>query len=239
MLKTKFANFRTLPFLTRIDVLADENCYAIVIAGDSTMTNEKPYYLAERLHKMGIHNVAVLQQALNGNRILDDGKGVIANLYGESLLNRYDKDILSCPGVKKIILKEGVNDILHPRALLTRAYTDMTTAEDIIDGLQKVIDRSHENGFKIYVSKFTPFKGFGKLIFNINDFEWTQESQDVCDDVNSWMDNCNADGVINADFIYDENKPYTMKAEYSIDFIHYKPIAQKLFVENIDEDILR
>ncbi len=239
ILKTNIATFQTLPFLTRVDVLADEDCYAIVVAGDSTVTNEKPYYLAERLQKMGIHNVAVLQQALNGNRVFDDGKGVIGNLYGESLLNRFDKDILSCPGIKKIILKEGINDLLHPRALTTRAYTDMTTAKDISEGLQKVIDKAHENGLKIYLSKFTPFKGFGDLFLWIKEFRWSQESQDVCDSVNNWMDTCNAEGVIDVDFLQDEKDPYALKAEYTKDFIHYNHTAQKLFVENISEDILK
>lgn len=239
ILKTSIATFQTIPFLTRVDVLADENSYAIVVAGDSTVTNEKPYYLAERLQKMGINNVAVLQQALNGNRVFDDGKGVIGNLYGESLLNRFDKDILSCPGVKKIILKEGINDLLHPRALTTKAYTDMTTAEDISNGLQKVIDKAHTNGLKIYLSKLSPFKGFGELAFGIREFDWSPESQEIFDAVNLWMDNCNADGIIDVDFLYDEKEPYTLKAEYTNDFIHYNHKAQRLFVDNIDESILK
>ena len=236
--KTDFATLQTAPFLTRVDVLADEDCYAIVVAGDSTMTNQKPYYLAERLHRMGITNVAVLQQALNGNRILEDGHGLLANIYGESMLNRFHKDILACPGVKKIIFKEGINDMLHPRSLTVGAKK-MTTADDIIGGIQKVIDLAHENNLKIYVSTLTPFKGFGKLLPGIRDFTWTPETQDIVDNVNKWIKTCNADDIINTDFMVDENKPDTMKEEYAIDFLHYKPIAQKLFVENINESILR
>ena len=202
------------------------------------MTNQKPYYLAERLHRMGITNVAVLQQALNGNRILEDGHGLLANIYGESMLNRFHKDILACPGVKKIIFKEGINDMLHPRSLTVGAEK-MTTANDIIGGIQKVIDLAHENDLKIYVSTLTPFKGFGKLLPGIRDFTWTQETQDIVDDVNKWIKTCNADDIINTDFMVDENKPDTMKEEYAIDFLHYKPVAQKLFIENIDESILR
>ncbi len=235
--KTDFATLQTAPFITRVDVLADEDCYAIVVAGDSTMTNEKPYYLAERLQKMGITNVAVLQQALNGNRILEDGHGLLANIYGESMLNRFGKDILACPGVKKIIFKEGINDMLHPRSLTVGG--EMTTANDIINGLQKVIDMAHANDIKIYVSTLTPFKGFGKLLPGIRDFTWTQEAQDIVDEVNDWIKSCNADAIINTDFMLDENNPDTMKEEYAIDFLHYKPIAQKLFIENIDENILR
>lgn len=236
--KTDFATLQTAPFLTRVDVMADEDCYAIVVAGDSTMTNQKPYYLAERLHKMGITNVAVLQQALNGNRILEDGHGLLANIYGESMLKRFDKDILDCPGVKKIIFKEGINDMLHPRSLTVGAKK-MTTASDIIGGIQQVIDMAHKHDFKIYVSTLTPFKGFGKLLPGIRDFTWTQEAQDIVDDVNKWIKSCNADAVINADFIADENKPDTMKEEYAIDFLHYKPVAQKLFIDKIDESLLR
>ena len=235
--KTEFATLQTAPFLTRVDVLADDDCYAIVVAGDSTMTNQKPYYLAERLRRMGITNVAVLQQALNGNRILEDGHGLLANIYGESMLKRFDKDILDCPGVKKIIFKEGINDMLHPRSLTVGAKK-MTNAQDIIEGLSKVIDKAHNNNLKIYVSKLTPFKGFGKLLPGIDDFKWTQEAQDIVDSINEWIDDCPADGVIRPDFIIDENDPQKMKEEYTIDFLHYKPEAQKLFIECIDESFL-
>ena len=238
ILKTDFATLQTIPFLTRVDVLADDDCYAIVVAGDSTVTNEKPYYLAERLQRMGIKNVAVLQQALNGNRILEDGHGLLANIYGESMLKRFSKDILDCPGVKKIIFKEGINDMLHPRCL-TVGGPKMTNAEDIIGGIRQVIDLAHNNDLKIYVSKLTPFKGWGKLLPGIRDFSWTPETQEIVDGVNEWIDTCPADGIINADFIYDENDKQMMKKEYAIDLLHYKPEAQRIFIENIDESFLR
>lgn len=237
-LKLDMAHLQTIPFLTRIDVLAPEDCYAIVMAGDSTFTNEKTYFLLDRLHKMGIKNVAVLLQAIAGNRILEDGHGLVGNLYGESLLNRFEKDILDCPGVKKIILKEGVNDMLHPRCL-TVGGTKMTCAKDITDGLQKVIDLARENNFKIYVSKLTPFKGWGKLLPFINDFTWTRETQDIVDETNRWIDTCNADGVIDVDFIKDDTDPEKMKKEYSIDMLHYNFKGQQEFVDNIPESFLK
>lgn len=237
-LKVPMAHMQTVPFLTRVDVLADEDCYAIVVAGDSTVTNEKPYFLAERLQKMGIHNVAVLQQAIAGNRILEDGHGIVGNLYGESMLKRFSKDILACPGVKKIIFKEGINDMLHPRCL-TVGGPVMTTEADISEGLQKVIDMAHENDLEIYVSKQTPFKGWGKLFLWINDFNWTQECQDIIDKLNAWIDTCNADGIIDIDFIKDEADPQKMKAEYAVDMLHYNHEAQRIFVDNIDESFLK
>ena len=237
-LKLDMSHIQTVPFLTRIDVLTSDDCYAIVMAGDSTFTNEKTYFLVDKLHKMGIKNVAVLLQAIAGNRILEDGHGIIANLYGESLLNRFEKDILDCPGVKKIILKEGINDMLHPRCL-TVGGTKKTFSKDITDGIQKVIDLAHEKDFKIYVSKLTPFKGWGKLLPFIDDFTWTRETQDIVDETNKWIDTCNADGIINVDFIKDPTDEEKMKKEYSIDMLHYNFKAQKEFVDNIDESFLR
>ncbi len=237
-LKLDMAHLQTIPFLTRIDVLTNEDCYAIVMAGDSTFTNEKTYYLVDKLHKMGMKNVAVLLQAIAGNRILEDGHGLVGNLYGESLLNRFEKDILDCPGVKKIILKEGVNDMLHPRCL-TVGGTKMTNAKDITDGIQKVIDLARENSFKIYVSKLTPFKGWGKILPFINDFTWTRETQDIVDETNNWIDTCNADGIIDIDFIKDEADPEKMKKEYAIDMLHYNFKGQQAFVDNIPESFLK
>jgi hypothetical protein len=128
--------------------------------------------------------------------------------------------------------------MLHPRSLTVGAKK-MTNAQDIIEGIGKVIEKAHNSSLKIYVSKLTPFKGFGKLLPGIDDFKWSQEAQDIVDGVNQWIDTCPADGVIRPDFIIDENDPQKMKAEYAIDFLHYKPEAQKLFVECIDEDFLK
>lgn len=237
-LKLDMSHLQTIPFLTRVDVLTSNDCYAIVMAGDSTFTNEKTYYLVDKLHKMGIYNVSVLLQAIAGNRILEDGHGLVGNLYGESLLNRFQKDILDCPGVKKIILKEGINDMLHPRCL-TVGGTKKTYAKDITAGIQKVIDLARENDFKIYVSKLTPFKGWGKLLPFINDFTWTRETQDIVDETNNWIDTCNADGVIDIGFIKDETDPEKMKKEYAIDMLHYNFKGQKAFVDNIPESFLK
>ncbi len=237
-LKLEMSHLQTTPFLTRIDVLTSEDCYAIVMAGDSTFTNEKTYYLVDKLHKMGIKNVSVLLQAIAGNRILEDGHGLVGNLYGESLLNRFEKDILDCPGVKKIILKEGINDMLHPRCL-TVGGTKMTYSKDITDGIQKVIDLARDNNFKIYISKLTPFKGWGKLLPFINDFTWTRETQDIVDETNQWIDTCNADGIIDIDYIRDNEDKEKIKKEYSIDMLHYNFKGQQAFVDNIPEDFLK
>lgn len=232
-LKTTPATFQAVPFLTRIDVLGKEDDYAIAVVGDSTVFNEVPYMIAEMLHKRGITNAAVIQHALAGNRILDDGRGIIGNLYGENLPDRFDRDVLGCCGVEKIVLKEGVNDIIHPRSLTTKKYCDIVPAEDIIAGLKAIIDKAHKNNMEIYLSPFTPFKGFGKILF-IDDFKWSEEAQAASDTVNSWIkEEADCDGVIDIDNLCDESDPLKLKKEVTVDFIHYHAEGQKIFAENV------
>lgn len=234
ILKTAAATFQTSPFMTRIDVLAKEDCWALMIAGDSTMFNEIPFILSERLHQKGIRNISVIQQALPGNRILDDGKGIVANLYGENIFTRFDKDISKCCGVKKIILKEGVNDIIHPNSMTTKKQAKPATTEEIIDGLEECVDRAHKMGSEIYLSCFTPFKGFGKLFSLVDDFIWTEEIQTMADDINNWIKKCEKhEGFIPVDNFTDEENPCTMKKDITIDYLHYHIKGQELFVDNI------
>ncbi len=232
-LTTPIVTMQTNPFLTRVDVLASEDSYALVVAGDSTLSNEVPYILAERLRQKGIRNISVIQQAIAGNRILDNGKGIIGNLYGENLPDRFDKDIAKCCGVKKILLKEGINDIIHPRSR-TMKKALFSTAEEIIDGLELITEKAHSMGAEIYISCFTPFKEAGKLIGNIDDFKWSEEMQSEADKVNNFIRNSGShDGCVTVDNFTDENKPFTMKQELTIDHLHYHLKGQELFVDNV------
>ncbi len=237
ILKTDIFTLQTNPFLTRVDTLADGDAYAIVIAGDSTLANEVPFLLAERLKKMGKDNVAVIQQAIAGNRIGENGKGIIANIYGESFLGRFDKDIAKCPGVKKVIFKEGINDIIHPVSLLTRGTP--VTAEEVIERTKKAIRKCKEKGWEVYVSRKTPLKGYGNLFLFIDDFKWTRETQDIIDALDKWIAETDEhDGQITTDYLRDENDREKLKAELTKDFIHYNIDGQKLFADNIPEEYL-
>ncbi len=237
ILKTDIATLQTNPFLTRVDTLADKDAYAIVIAGDSTMANEIPFLLAERLKKIGRKNVAVIQQAIAGNRIGENGKGILANIYGESFLGRFDKDIVKCHGVKKVIFKEGINDVIHPYSL-TVGGTPIT-AEEVINRTKKAIKKCKEQGWEIYVARKTPFKGFGKLLPGIRDFTWTRDIQDVVDAMDKWIAETDEhDGQITTEYLRDEKDAQVLKKELTNDFIHYNVEGQKMFVEHIPEEYL-
>ena len=67
-----------------------------------------PNQLADRLAEAkGGSILAVDNEGIGGNRILYDGAGV-------SALTRFDRDVLSQPGVADLIVLEGINDIGWP-----------------------------------------------------------------------------------------------------------------------------
>ena len=77
-------------------------------ARSTSETNHSwPALLAARLAanketaKIGVANMGI-----GGNRVLRDGTGA-------SALARFDRDVLSQPGVKWVMLMEGINDIGH------------------------------------------------------------------------------------------------------------------------------
>ena len=99
-------------FATRVDVESTEARAAVVALGDSITEGAQstsnafrswPDRLAERL--VAAHKPwTVVNAGIEGNRLLH-------NVTGPSALSRLDRDVLSVPGVKAIILLEGINDI--------------------------------------------------------------------------------------------------------------------------------
>lgn len=146
-------------WISSIEVSADANASAIVAFGDSitdgatsTVNANKswPSQLSERLAaNPATSNIAVLNEGISGNRILRDGTGTNA-------LARFDRDVLGLPGVKWVMLLEGINDIGQG----TRAgATDPVTADDIIGGMKQMIERAHAHGIQVIGCTLTPYLG--------------------------------------------------------------------------------
>ena len=53
----------------------------------------------------------MVNAGISGNRILHDLPEMVC---GPSALSRFDRDVLSVPGAKFLIILEGINDITHP-----------------------------------------------------------------------------------------------------------------------------
>jgi lysophospholipase L1-like esterase len=147
-------------WLTNIDVASAPDAAAIVTFGDSitdgavsTPNTDRswPSFLARRLAANGGANIAVLNQGISGNRLLRDGAGVNA-------LARFDRDVLTQPGVKWLMVLEGINDIgLGSRADVPAG--DAVTSDDLIGALKQIIERAHEHGIKVIGATLTPYQG--------------------------------------------------------------------------------
>jgi lysophospholipase L1-like esterase len=101
-------------FIAGIDVAADSKAGAVVVLGDSitdghgatTDGNDRwTDDLARRLaaqHKT--RTLAVLNHGIGGNHLLTDG-------LGPNALSRFDHDVIAQPGVRCVMVLEGINDI--------------------------------------------------------------------------------------------------------------------------------
>src|SRR5262249_33874834 len=101
------------PFLSGVDVEAGERGRAVVVLGDSISdgigstvhaNRRGPDVLANRLNPEPSGGWGVVNMGISGNQVLSDG-------FGQSALARFDRDVLSVPGVATVIVFEGVNDL--------------------------------------------------------------------------------------------------------------------------------
>src|SRR5262249_54042285 len=151
-------------FLAGVDVLAPETAATVVAFGDSITdgtrstldaNNRWPDILSGRLLRRGGKKIGVLDAGIGGNRILHDGSSNVR--FGVNALARFDRDVLAQPGVRYLIVLEGINDLGH--AGTSAPESETVSAEDIIAGMKQMIERAHEGRIKIFGGTLTPFEG--------------------------------------------------------------------------------
>lgn len=136
-----------------VHVETDVTARAVVTLGDSitdgrgattNANNRWPDLLAERLQASPkTKTVSVLNHGIGGNRLLQDG-------LGPNALSRFDHDVIAQPGVKWVIILEGINDL----GTLTRDFsvsTDKhtTLVKQMIAVYEQMIGRAHDHGIKV------------------------------------------------------------------------------------------
>ncbi len=148
-------------WIAGVDVVAPAKSAAIVAFGDSITdgatstpnTNSSwPSQLAVRLAaNKATANLAIVNEGISGNRLLNDGAGVNA-------LARFDRDVLSQPGVKWLIVLEGINDIGLGN-LPGAPPAEAPTVDDLIAAHKQIIERAHMHGIKVIGATLTPYVG--------------------------------------------------------------------------------
>lgn len=159
-------------YLCGIDVEArDAEAASVAVLGDSiTDGRGSPTdgngrwtdHLARRLHEDArTARVGVLNQGLGGNRLLNDG-------LGPNALARLDRDVLAQPGVRWLVVLEGINDL----------GTRSATARDLIGAYEQILLRSHARGIKVYGATIPPCEGHSYF---------TPELEAARQEVNAWV----------------------------------------------------
>ena len=194
-------------YLTGVEVEGGASA-AIVALGDSITDGTGswgpergwPDVLAARLRGAG-RDIAVVNAGIDGNRVNGGG-----GRSGEAALARLDRDVLAQPGVRYLIVLEGINDIgLLPRPNPPPA--NQQTAADIIFGLKQIVARGRAHGLKVFVGTLLPE---GTWPFFTPDREARRAA------VNDWIRNSGEhDGVIDfAAAVADRQDPTLMRAEF-------------------------
>jgi lysophospholipase L1-like esterase len=181
-------------FLTDVEILASGGGGALAVVGDSiadgigsTLDRNArwPDILSERMQGL----VAVVNAGIAGNRLLGDSG---LPYVGPATLSRFDRDALDKPGVRRIILMQGINDI--SAAELLAAPKDKVSAQQIIDGMKTLIARAHARGVKIWGGTLLPCAGATRPLPASAAMEAKRQQ------VNRWIRTAGAfDGVIDFD----------------------------------------
>jgi len=232
-------------WLADVELWASDQTRATVTVGDSITDGvgatqgdytDWPDLLANRLAAEQGDSIAVLNAGIGGNRILHDGAGVNA-------LARFDRDVLAQPGVVNLIVLEGINDIgwphMRPKLPDGTAPKEMpfvhevVSAQELIIGLQQVIERAHEHGIRVFGATLTPYEGAD---YYSEDGEATRQA------VNQWIRTSGAfDAVFDFDAaVRDPNHPSQFREGYhSGDHLHPSATGYKAMANAVDLTKLR
>jgi len=229
-------------FLTGVEVLAAK-AQAVVVFGDSISdgvgstagANRRwPDLLAERLSaRRGGTRFGIVNHGISGNQVLSDGAGV-------SALARFDRDVLSVPGLSHVIVFEGVNDLglgygklEGPLANIMPKPAITPTRDAMVAGYRQLIARAHAKGLKIYGATIAPYEGAAY---------YAPEGDAVRQAINQWMRTSKEfDAVLDFDAAFrDPSHAARMKEEYQVgDHLHGSDAGYKVVAGSVDLALFR
>lgn len=225
-------------FVSGIDVRAGSGARAVVVLGDSisdgigstlNANHRWPDLLADALDK-DQGTWGVVNMGISGNQVLTDGAG-------QSALARFDRDVLSVPGVRAVVIFEGVNDLgisyghfEGPMAAVFKGSSSGTkaTRDSLVAGYQQLIARAHAHGLKVIMATITPYGGASY---------YSQEGEAIRQSLNSWMRSSHdADGVLDFDAaMRDPMKPTQIREGFHAgDHLHGSDAGYRAMMASID-----
>jgi lysophospholipase L1-like esterase len=220
-------------WLSSVDVVAPATASTAVAFGDSitdgyvtTRDADRawPTLLAKRLNaNSSTQHVAVVNQGISGNQVLRDGAGL-------SALARFERDVLSRPGAKWVILLEGINDInIRGRADGPNALT----SDELIWGYRQIITRAHAHGIKVIGATIMPEEGVPTA---------SARGEEIRQTVNRWIRaKGNFDAVVDFDAVVrDPERPARLKLQFDPgDHIHPNDAGNQEMADAFELNLFR
>lgn len=179
--------------LSGVDVLAPRRERGVVVTFGDSITDgvgapldanaRYPNDLARRLAARAGATLSVVDEGIGGNRVIAG-----TECCGVGAVARFRRDVLGQPGVRDVILLEGINDIgqSQSRGPLTAPHTPVSALQ-IVDGYERIIAMAHAAGVRVFGATLTPFRGARY---------WTPAGEVKREAVNRWILHSGAfDGV--------------------------------------------
>ena len=184
-----------------------------------------PNDLARRLDAQGGPGLSVADEGIGGNRVLTGSR-----CCGASAEARFARDALDQPGVRDIIVLEGINDIGFG-AGVPNAGPDVSAAQ-LIAGYEQLIAQAHARGLRIFGATLLPFQGAGY---------YTAAGEATREAVNTWIRTSGAfDGVIDFDAVMrDPADPLRLNPAYdSGDHLHPDDVGYQAMANAVNLEML-
>ncbi|KAH5252427.1 hypothetical protein HBI70_202440 [Parastagonospora nodorum] len=145
-------------FVSAVQAYVPADTGALLILGDSitdgrgsddNKNNRWPDLLLARLQATNHSTLAVNNQAAGGNTVLSGG-------LGPPLLTRYKRDAIDQPGIKYLMIFEGVNDI---GGNANSASTQTTVGNSLISAFTQIVGDAKKAGYTTIGGTIAPFGG--------------------------------------------------------------------------------
>ncbi len=221
-----------IPSLDRIELYTEEESSVILIFGDSiTAMARWTRPLAGRLYEAYGGKYTLLNAGINGNGLLTDWKHaaiqyrLASPMFGEPGKKRFEKDVLSVPGLHTVVFSLGVNDVANMRD----PKNPSLNAENFLKTLGTLAGELKERNIRTGIQLITPFQGSDT---------WSPEKEEERRKINRRI---LAEAGEYADFILDFNRILERKDEPAVydelhqgDHVHPNVKAGRLMAESVD-----
>ncbi len=221
-------------YLSGLDVRSSRAAGTVVALGDSITDgvnssvggNDRwPDDLARRLGAVAGPTLSVADEGIGGNRLL-----TASRCCGASAQARFARDALDQPGVRDVIVLEGINDIGSSVGPL-HSDTGLTPAR-VVAGYRDLIAQAHARGVRIFGATLLPYQGAGY---------YSLAGEAIREAVNAWIRTSGAfDGVIDFDAaMRDPADPLLLNPAYdSGDHLHPNDAGYQAMADAINLDML-